>query len=59
MGGGSDDVYNAGADKIGKLEKVDDTEPTMGGYEGGGRATSGPKTAAKAAKARRKKRSSS
>jgi hypothetical protein len=59
MGGGSDDVYNAGADKIGKLEQVDDNEPPTGGYEGGGRATSGPKTAAKAAKARRKKRSSS
>jgi hypothetical protein len=60
MGGGSDNVYDVGPGKIGELEQVgDNSPPTMGGYEGGGRATSGPKTAAKAAKARRKKRSSS
>ena len=55
--GGAESVYNAGLRKIGELEKVGDGAPFDGGYEGGGRATSGPKTARKASKARRKKRS--
>lgn len=54
--GGAESVYNAGLGKIGELEKVGDGAPLEGGYEGGGRATSGPKTARKASKARRKKR---
>lgn len=55
-GGADESVYNLGAPKIGQLEQVRDDPPMGDGYNGGGRATSGPKTAAKAAKARRKKR---
>ena len=56
IGGAESSVYNAGLDKIGALEKVSDLPPASGGYEGGGRPTSGPRTARKAAKARRVKR---
>jgi hypothetical protein len=56
IGGSDQAVYDAGLDKIGALENVSDTAPQDDGYDGGGRATSGPKTAAKAAKARRKRR---
>ena len=55
-GGAENSVFHTGAAKIGNLEKVNDNPPYDGGYNGGGRVTSGPKTADKAAKARRKKR---
>ena len=50
------EVFDAGSLKIGALERVSNNPPSSGGYNGGGRATSGPRTANKAAKNRRKAR---
>jgi len=54
-GGAEPAVYHTGGAKIGQLEKIGNGPPNGGGYNGG-RETSGPSTAAKAARKRRKKR---
>lgn len=51
---GGADVFDAGFEKISALEKVSNTQPSHSGYNGGGRPTSGPRTARKAANNRRK-----